>query len=137
MTTSPTPTKEAEFKQRFAAVLRDMQQAGSQDGEAMALVGSLAAELATKLGQKSWSAAKLAMSAQTYDSLLRTFEQQGNAHHAEGRQKHAYAIQALAVSLIARTQRNDPEMAAGEKLLDSIIDYTVSVYRKQKPATQH
>ena len=130
-------TKEEEFKQRFIAVVRDLQQSGSKDVEAMWLLGSLASDLAGNLGRTSWTAAKAAMNGATYNTLLRTFEQQGNEHHRDGRDKHAYAIQALAVSLIAKTQRADPQMAAGEALLDDVIDYTVAVYRreaKKRPA---
>lgn len=127
-------TKEQEFKSRFAAVLQDLQQSGSKDSEAMWLLGSLASDLSDNLKSRTWTAAKTAMSAKTYDTLLHTFEAQGNEHYREKREKHAYAIQVLAVSLIARTQRADPQMEAGEALLDNIIDYTVAVYRKSKQA---
>lgn len=127
-------TKEEEFKQRFASVLKELQENGSKDPEAMWLLGSLAADLADNLQATDWSAAKRGMHAQTYNTLLKTFETQGNDHHREGRTKHAYAIQALAISLIARTQGADPQMAAGEALLDQIIDYTVAVYRREKLA---
>lgn len=127
-------TKEQKFKQRFAAVLKDLQENGSKDNEAMWLLGSLAADLSDDLKAVNWSAAKRGMQPQTYDTLLRTFESQGNEHHREGRGKHAYAIQTLAISLIARTQGADPQMAAGEALLDQIIDYTVAVYRREKAA---
>jgi hypothetical protein len=127
-------TKEEDFKQRFVAVLKDLQENGSKDSEAMWLLGSLASDLADDLKAADWSALKRGMQAQTYDTLLRTFEAQGNEHHREGRNKQAYAIQVLAVSLIARTQGADPQMAAGEALLDQIIDFTVAVYRREKAA---
>jgi len=127
-------TKEEEFKQRFVAVLKDLQESGSKDNEAMWLLGSLASDLADDLKAADWSAAKRGMHQQTYSTLLKTFETQGTEHHREGRAKHAYAIQALAISLIARTQGADPQMAAGEALLDQIIDYTVAVYRREKKA---
>jgi len=125
-------TKEQDFKIRFAEVLKDLQQNGSKDNEAMWLLGSLAADLADDLKVANWTAAKQNMAPQTYNTLLKTFETQGNEHHQAGRGKHAYAIQTLAVSLIARTQGGDPQMAAGEALLDQIIDYTVAVYRREK-----
>lgn len=125
-------TKEDEFKSRFAAVLQDLQQNGSKDGVAMGLLGSLAADLVDDLKGTSWSATKRALAPQTYNTLLTTFQDQGNENHREGRAKHAYVIQILAVSLIARTQGADPQMAAGEALLDQIIDYTEAVYRREK-----
>ena len=44
-------TKEEEFKQRFAAVLLDLQEHGRNDPEAMWLLGSLACEIAEKSGK--------------------------------------------------------------------------------------
>ena len=54
-------TKEQEFKQRFVAVLKDLQQNGSKDKEAMWLLGSLASDLADDLKVADWSAAKRGM----------------------------------------------------------------------------
>ena len=127
-------TKEEDFKIRFAAVLQDLQQNGSKDAEAMLLLGSLANDLAGNLKTTSWTGAKSRVSGKSYETLLHAFESQGTEHHAAGRKKHAYAIQVLAVSLVAATQRNDPQMAAGEALLDQIIDYTVAVYHKTRKA---
>ena len=129
-------TKEEDFKARFAAVLQDMQQSGSKDREAMWLLGSLASDLADDLKRNSWSSAKEAMGPKTYDALLAKFQEQGNEHHREGRGKHAYVIQALAMSLVARTQRNQPNMTEGEALLDRIIDHAAAVYRKTKSPKQ-
>ena len=129
-------TKEQDFKARFAEVLKDMQQSGSKDKEAMWLLGSLASDLAEDLKRNSWTSAKAAMGPKTYDALLNKFQEQGNEHHQEGRRKHAYVIQALSMSLIARTQRAEPQMAEGEALLDRITDHAAAVYRKNKSA-QH
>jgi hypothetical protein len=98
----------------------------------MWLLGSLASDLADDFHSRDWSSAKRTMSPQTYDALLRTFQDQGNEHHREGRTKHAYAIQALAVSLIAHSQRQDADIAQGAALLDEIIDRTVILYRRDK-----
>jgi hypothetical protein len=131
MTTEPS--REAAFKQRFISVLADAQTDGVKDPEAMALVGSLAAALADRLQQNSWTAAKQALSAAHYDELLTTFQARGNTFHQEGKAKHAYAIQLLIVSLIAMAQRNDPDLAAGEKLMDQLIDRAVALYRQSRP----
>lgn len=129
-----TTTKEQDFKLRFVEMLRDLQQNGSKDKEAMWLLGSLAADLADDLKSPNWSSAKQAMDRATYDTLLRTFETQGNAHHREGRTAHSYAIQVLAISLIALTQTADPHIASGEVLLDQIIDRSAALYRQAKLA---
>jgi hypothetical protein len=132
-----TATRNAEFKQRFAAMLSDIQKSGAQDGEAMMLIGSLAADLAGTLQRQNWAATKATMSTQTYNDLLKIFEQRGNEYHRAGKTKHAYAIQALAMSLVAATLRADPQMAEGEKMLDAIIDRSVAVYQTQALNARH
>lgn len=124
-------TKEQDFKNRFFAVLKDLQENGVDDGEAMWLLGRLAAGLVDDLKVPDWSTAKRDMTRETYDTLLRTFETHGNAHHKAGRTKQAYVIQTMAVSLIARTQNADPQVAAGEPLLDQLINASIVGYRQQ------
>lgn len=125
------PTKEEEFKQRFVAVLKDLQANGKNDIEAMWLVGSLATQIIEKARQPSWPALKAALTREAYDGLLRDFQKEGNALHQQGKGKPAYAIQLLGISLVAKTQR-DEQLKAGEALLDEIIDYTIAVYRKHR-----
>jgi hypothetical protein len=127
-------TKEQDFKQRFATLLRDLQQNGVKDPEAMALLGTLAAELANDLKSSTWSAAKSVMTVSIYDQLLGKFQQRGNALYQEGRHNEAYAIQILSYSLIVRTQTRDPQMAEGEKLIDALIDRSILAYRRAKQA---
>ena len=133
MTTEPTHTKEAEFKQRFVAVLQDLQQDGTSDGEAMALIGTLALDIAKTLNQTSWSGAKSVLTRNGYDELLVSFQRQGNAAHQSGKTKQAYAIQVLAYSMVAGTQRSDTDIAEGEKLLDALIDHAASQARHLEP----
>lgn len=138
--TAEAPTQEArnaEFKQRFAAVLSDIRKDGAQDGEAMGLIGHLAHDLATSLQQPNWSKAKSVITPQTYNDLLKIFEQRGNEYHQAGKARHAYAIQALAMSLIACTMRADQQMAQGEKFLDALIDRSVAIYQSLNPAKHH
>ncbi len=124
-------TTQSQFKDRFNQVLKDLQEEGINDPEAMFLLGSLAADLAGNLNRTTWSGAKAAMGAETYRMLLKTCETQGNEHLAEGRVKHAYAVQALAVSLVARTQHFDPDMKTLDGFLDHLIDTAIAVYRDQ------
>ncbi|MHA6297589.1 hypothetical protein [Devosia sp. CAU 1758] len=125
-------TREEDLKQRLAIVLQDLHDGAVKDPEAMILVGSLASDLADQLEQKSWTAAKQAMTPTAYDALLASFQKRGNDHHQNGRTRHAYAIQMLGISLVCSTQRQDVDIAAGEKLLDEIIDRAVALYRKRR-----
>jgi hypothetical protein len=132
-----TAARNAEFKHRFAAVLSDIQKSGAEDGEAMGLIGHLAADLAVSLQQQNWATAKANMTTQTYNDLLKIFEQRGNEYHQAGKAKHAYAIQALSMSLVAATLRSDPQMAEGERMLDALIDRSVAIYQNLARKTRH
>jgi hypothetical protein len=123
-------SKETDFKQRFVAVLQDLNEAGTRDPEAVGLIGTLAADIARPLKATSWSATKDALSPEGYDELLTSFRERGNALHKEGKIKQSYAVQALALSLVAKTQRADRDLATGEKLLDALIDAAMARARR-------
>ena len=126
-------SKEQDFKERFIAVMRDLNDNGRQDPEAMWLIGSLATRLVDLYKLKNWTQFKAQLTPEAYDRLLKDFEQQGNGYHKEGKAKAAYAIQLLAISVVCRTQQ-DPEVRQGEKLLDQVIERTVAAYRKASAA---
>lgn len=124
------PSIQDDLRQRLAVIVRDLDENGKHDPEAVWLIGSLAATITDKAGASSWPGFKNDISAATYDGLLIDFEKQGNALYASGEVKKAYAIQTLATSLICRTQRNDPHLREGEELLDAMITAAIGVYRK-------
>ncbi|WP_055045232.1 hypothetical protein [Devosia sp. A16] len=127
-------SKEEDFKDRFVAVLQDLRSSGGKDPEIMFLIGSLAARLLDRAKQPSWAAYKIALAPAAYDKLLGDFKTQGNAFHRDGKPKHAYAVQVLAMSLIARTQK-DPEVQAGNGLLDEMLGLLIAAYRKAEAMT--
>lgn len=126
-------SKEEEFKQRFAAVLTDLQQNGKDDPEALWLIGSLAAQIIDKVGALTWVEFKRTMGQETYSRLLTDFEKEGNRQYREGDRKKAVAIQAVAMSLVAYTQTS-PEMRTGEAMLDELIEKTIKIFRQSRKA---
>ena len=126
-------SKEQDFKERFIAVMRDLNDNGRQDPEAMWLIGSLATRLVDLYKLKNWTQFKAQLTPEAYDRLLKDFEQQGNGYHKEGKAKAAYAIQLLAISVIARTQA-DIEVRQGDRLLDGLINGMIITYRQAKAA---
>lgn len=122
--------KEEELKNRLVAVLRDLQSDAKEDPEALFLIGSLASTLMEKAKAKSWPAFKDALTTAEYDFLLRDFQKQGKAQLDAGEGKKAYAMQALGLSLVCKTQRNDFQMREGEALLDRIIGGAAATFRK-------
>jgi hypothetical protein len=126
-------TEQAEFRTRFASVLADLRESGTKDAEAMWMLGSLAAQIIDKSNQKTWGALRTGLSRADYDHILTDFQTQGNALAAAGKTKPAYAMQALAVSIVAGTF-SEPLMTDGSKLLDEIVDRAVGFYRaNQEP----
>jgi len=118
-----------EFKERFVAVLQDMRGSIWSNPEHQFLIGSLAARLISKAGQPDWPAYKATLTRSKYDALLLDMQMKGNEFHAEGEDAKAYAMQVLAMSVIARMQ-TDPQVRAGNRLLDEMIDTYVEAFRK-------
>ena len=121
--------RQAEFKQRLAAVLEDLKVSGVEDGEAMFFLGNFATRVCDSVKKVGWTDVKNVITTADYDRLLKEFETEGNRLYREGNLKAAYALQALAMSLVARTQA-DPQVKSGEVLLDIVIDSAIGNYRK-------
>ena len=124
-------SKEEEFRHRFAGIVLDL--STTDDSEATALLGSLGGRIISHAGMQSWSALKQNLTQRDYDALLRTFQTQGNDLAKQGHRKQVYAIEVLAISLIAKTQMTDPEIASGAPLLDQIIDDAIAAVRQAQP----
>lgn len=127
-------TKEEDFKERFVAVMRELREVGDTDHEAMFLIGSLASTLMKKKNAPSWPKFKADLPGSEHSLLLNDFEKQGNKFHRDGKRKHAYAVQVLAMSVVADKQV-DRDVATGNKLLDQYIGRMVAAFRKAEAIT--
>ncbi len=127
-------TKEDDFRERFVAVMKDLHENGESDQEAMYLIGSLASLLMAKANAPSWPAFKSNLKPVDYSLLLSDLEKQGNKFHKDGKRKHAFAVQVLALSVVAPTQVHR-DVTAGNKLLDQYIARLVRVFRKAEEMT--
>jgi hypothetical protein len=127
------PTKEEDFKERFAGIMLDMS-ASADDAETMWLVGSLAAQIVDHAQQPDWTAFKANLSQPTYRSLLTTFQNQGNALAKQGARRQVFAVEVLAASLVAKTQTDDPELVTGDGMLNDLIDSAIAVFRQASSA---
>ena len=125
------PSKEEDFRHRFAGIVLDLSTA--DDAEFVALLGSLGARIAGHAGLSTWVALKENLTARDYDGLLKTFQTQGNELARQGQAKQVYAIEVLAVSLVAKTLMREPEIASGAPLLDRIIDDAIAAWRAAQP----
>ncbi|HEV7718643.1 MAG TPA: hypothetical protein VGO70_06680 [Arsenicitalea sp.] len=120
-------SKEDDFKQRLIAVLSDLQANGRNDAELLWILGGLGSRLVQEAKRATWLDVKMSLTTEAYQSLLSTFQAQANALAAEKKAKAAYAVEILAISLIARTQKT-PEITAGDALLDEFIEAAIGGY---------
>ena len=124
-----------EFKRRLAGVLADLQSDGIKNAPAMLTLGNLAGGIAAQLKVTNWAEAKSAMSFPFVRAVLGEFGTQMEAHQQAGRTNQAYAIQALSMSMLARSHADDPVIAEGERLMDTLINRAIALYRQQ-PSTK-
>lgn len=122
-------SKEDDFKLRFIEMMRNLREIGMQDLEAVWLIGNLAAKFIDRARSENWTQFRKTRTQRAYASMLKDFEAQGNSFHAQGRNKNAYAIQVLAISMVAGTQK-DADVVNGLVVLDDMIQYAVEYYRK-------
>lgn len=132
--TTPKPTSDQVFKARFINLIKDLGENAAKDPETVWLIGSLAGSIIEENKQKSWKELKLAMSRDDAKGLLAAFQTQGEKLAKAKNYKSAYAVETLAMSVIAPTMHNDAHLVEGNKLLDSMIADAIAFYRN-KPAT--
>lgn len=127
-------TKEEDFRERFVAVMKDLHENGQTDQEAMFLIGSLASTLMKKGNSPSWPAFKSNLKTSEHSMLLWDLEKQGNKFHKDGKRKHAFAVQVLAMSVVADSQTHR-DVTEGNKLLNQYIGRLVQAFRKAEAMT--
>jgi len=124
-----TPELMKEFKPRFVSIMRELRENGVKDPETLWLIGSLAGRLVENSGKQSWPDLKAALTNESYDSMLMTFQREGNKLAADGKGKAAHAIETVAASLIA-SRMADPDIVTGNDLMDQLIDRSIRAYQK-------
>lgn len=121
---------------KITTLVRDLRDGGTENGEAMFLLGSGAASFCDPHEMASWREFKASLTANDVISLLRQIDTEGNRLLDEDKQTFAYAIQIIGMSLAA-TSSDDARLQQGASLLDDIIETTLINFRNyvrtQKP----
>lgn len=117
------------FKSQLATVLKNLDSHGTKDREAMWLIGSLAASLVDSGEATSWPDLKSRISESGFKAMLHSLQQQGAKFQIEKEARKAYAVQAIAISLVADSMK-DPETKTGGKLLDEMIDQAIWFFKE-------
>ena len=113
---------------KITALLSDLHSAGTDNGEAMLLLGSAAAELSDSGEKTNWREFKASLTTADVVQLLRQIDTEGNHLLDEDKVIFAYALQIIGMSL-AVTSADSPQLQHGVWLLDDIIETALTNYR--------
>jgi hypothetical protein len=120
------------FRVRLVAVMTALNGGEGRDPAVRRIVGSYAYRMAKEAGAKNWADLKARADGITYDSMLRIFEEQSAKMQAAGDTKGVRGLEALALSLIARHQKQG-DLVPGVGFLDRYIEGCASLV---KPAAK-
>lgn len=109
------------FRDRLVAVMTALNSGEGRDPTVRRIVGSYAYKMAKDAGAKNWADLKARASGPTYDAMLKIFEEQSAKMQQAGDSKGVRGLEALALSLIARHQKQG-ELLPGVGFLDRYID---------------
>ena len=123
-----TPEAETILLTKIATLLDDLRREGTENGEAMFLLGTAAANLVDMGKAGNWAQLKQKLSSAEIVGLLRQIDAEGNRMLDEDKVNFAYALQIIGMSLAASGGEN-PQLRQGASLLDDIIETTLVNYR--------
>ncbi len=120
--------RDAIFRERLIAAMTALNTGGARDPALCRRVGSYARNITREAGVRNWAELKRRADRSAYDSLLRLFERESAQLHTAGDQLGVQAVEALALSLIARHQKQ-ADLVPGIGFLDRFIDACADAVR--------
>lgn len=109
------------FRDRLVAVMTALNGGEGSDPAVRRIVGSYAYRMIKESGATDWTDLKARADAVTYDSMLRIFREQSEKLQQAGDSKGVRGLEALALSLVARHQKQ-PDLQPGVGFLDRYIE---------------
>ena len=123
------------FTRRFFKVMEEMGENTKNDAEGVWMIGSLAASLLDQSQSRDWVHFKKTLTPEVYDGLIESLRKQGNQLAGEGKEKAAFAVEVIALSIIAPTQSdNNEHLVSGDKLLNKMVQDSVNFFRRNEAA---
>jgi hypothetical protein len=123
-----TPDAEAILLTKVTALLGDLRREGTENGEAMFLLGSAAANFVDMGKVATWREFKALLSTSDIIQLLQQIDTEGNRLLDEDKVNFAYALQIVGMSLAAARSENT-NLREGASLLDDVIETTLTNFR--------
>ncbi len=120
---------EKNIRAMLFTVLKDLNESGAKDSEAMWLIGSLATKMIEDSKVKNWPELKLTISPKGFDLTINELQKQIIELQASGKKKAAYAMQAIAVSLTSERIK-DEDTVQGNELLNQLIANAIAYFNQ-------
>ena len=120
------------FLDGLVKIVTDLDKGGTKDPEMLARIGSLADRLITRTETEDWSAFKKGLGADERKSIVGTFSREIEDSGNSGDIRTAYAMQAIAASIIG-DGFNDERITPGVGLLDRYITAARNFYVRNAP----
>ena len=114
------------FRGRLMAVMTALNSGESRDPAVRRVVGSYAYRMAKEAGAKSWADLKARADGPTYDAMLKIFGEQSAKMQEAGNTQGVRGLETLALSLIARHQKQG-DLVPGVGFLDRYIEECASL----------
>ncbi len=128
--------RENSFKAQLVSVLKDLNKNGVKDKQAMMLIGNLAGQFIDLAGMKNWTDLKAITTKDQFKNMLSAMQSEGKKLQDAGNIKAAYAVQAVAVSLVSNTMK-DPDTLKGRDLLDDLINQAYYLSKRENLSKQN
>jgi len=116
------------FRDRLVAVMTALNGGEGRDPAVRRIVGGYAYRMAKESGARNWADLKARADSVTYDSMLKIFREQSEKLQLAGDSKGVRGLEALALSLIARHQKQG-DLLPGVSFLDRYIDECASLVK--------
>jgi len=132
-TNASDDAKIAVFLDGLAEILADLDKISTSDPETTMLIGSLADRLCTDAGKDTWPEVKASLDDAERQSLVDTLAREIADSGKKRQIKTAYAMQAIAASLVG-SRLADQRVSAGVALLDDFIAASRDFFQRNRPA---
>jgi hypothetical protein len=113
--------RDAIFRDKLVTVMTALNGGEARDPAVRRIVGSYAYRMVRQSGASSWADLKARADAATYDSMLTIFREQSEKLQQAGDSKGVRGLEVLALSLIARHQKQ-VDLLPGVGFLDRYIE---------------
>ncbi len=117
------------FRQRLVAVMKTLHGGGASDPQVRRVIAVFAVQLVQQIGVRSWGELKAKASGTEFNQMLKIFSDESAKFQKADDEKGVLALEALALSLVAREQTQQRDLVPGVGFLDGYIEECLAMVR--------